>query len=400
HKKGIVHRDLSPDNLMVAGYDEHSIRVKVIDFGIARQDVFDSESRQIMKTGTTSTGNFIGKLRYCSPEQAMELPIDHRSDQYSLALIFLETVTGRPAFEGNSLITMLMRRVKEPPPRLTDLVPGSSWPTEVDRVLERAMQSNPTERFLTILDFAEALGKALEIDDEDAPVCVKSNDLIPEVEADDLILGMANLIEPVDEKPDRTIYPGKDALAVTPQYGRVQAPPPKKTFPWFRISLLLFCSGLIGAYFLLPQEKIIQIKKPVVKFVDDSVATMKEWMAPDPVPTVTPTTILKKKTFTSTKLGNEPLWMGRKGIVLPVILKSFQVEIPEHLKTKYSSPMKIVVQCVILGDGRMVRAIVVNEVEPDLDRLAIESVQTWKFKAGSYKGKAADIIMDVPVDFR
>jgi len=163
HDKGIVHRDLSPDNLMVSGYDERKIHVKVIDFGIARPDMLNNESKKIMETGQTTSNMFLGKLRYCSPEQAMEAPIDHRSDQYSLALIFLESVTGKPAFEGGSPITSLMRRVKEMPPRLSDLAPGSAWPDEVDNVLDRAMQSSPIERYPTITAFSEELGKALGI---------------------------------------------------------------------------------------------------------------------------------------------------------------------------------------------------------------------------------------------
>jgi len=410
HNKGIVHRDLSPDNLMISGYDEQSIKVKVIDFGIARQDAFDSESRKIMETGVTSTGTFIGKLRYCSPEQAMELPVDHRSDQYSLALIFLEIVSGRPAFEGNSPITMLMRRVKEAPPRLADLVTGSSWPTDVDRVLERAMQSSPTERYPSIIEFAEALGEALGLDEQEArggdldwgqnktgkKLIEPEDEFLPDYEADELILGLTSLAESMDKKPDRTIY--SDRPDKQPQYGRVQAPAPKKPFPWLLSLFILVCLGLAATYFVLPDEKINLLKNKITQFTDKSVAKVDKLMASDPTPT--PEKTKKKNPVTRRKIINGPYGTERPGVKPPVILKSSELKIPSHLKQKYTSPLKVVVQCVVLKNGKVFRAEVRNSLDPDLDKMATEAVKTWKFKNGFYKGKPEDIFMDVVVVFR
>src|SRR6266566_1270641 len=99
HRAGIVHRDISPENVMITHETDSHERVKIIDLGVAKSD--DSD------TGTmTKTGIFVGKLRYCSPEHlgflAEGQKIDGRADLYSLAIVFVEILTGRPPFEATS----------------------------------------------------------------------------------------------------------------------------------------------------------------------------------------------------------------------------------------------------------------------------------------------------------
>src|SRR6266852_7412600 len=99
HRAGIVHRDISPDNLMITRDDEDHVRLKIIDFGIVKEEEEDYAA--------TNPGMFIGKLPYTSPDQLGFLPkgerIDARADLYSLAIILYEMVTGKPLFEAASM---------------------------------------------------------------------------------------------------------------------------------------------------------------------------------------------------------------------------------------------------------------------------------------------------------
>ncbi|MBN1878579.1 protein kinase [bacterium] len=418
HSKGIVHRDLSPDNLMVAGYDELNINVKVIDFGIARQDAFHPESRKIMEIGQTTTNTFIGKLRYCSPEQAMEVPVDHRSDQYSLALIFLESITGKPAFSEGSPITALMRRVKEPPPRLSDLVPGSAWPSEVDKVLDRAMQSSPVERYPSILDFSKALGHALGIEltspnaaDKHLPskntAAIQSDDDVT-IQADGpLIPDVISLAETMKTTPDLTIYPGSQGRKTEPRYGTIKAPPESRKFPWTRVTTLLMIIGVATAYLFMPASLLLTAKKGVESCISKSYDLVVSFFQKS---TQSERSIAEKKATPSTKKpaagkhqideGKEPFWMERPGVIAPVVHNAKPLQLPRHLIGHYETPVQVVVQCIILKTGKLGRFAILNSVDPDLDNLAMEAVQSWTYTNGTYHGRPADIIMDITVTFK
>ncbi|MBN1295467.1 protein kinase [bacterium] len=416
HKKGIIHRDLSPDNLIVAGYDEQAIRVKVIDFGIAKQEAIDPQSRKIMETGTTTSGSFLGKLRYCSPEQAMELPLDHRSDQYSLALIFLESVTGKPAFEGGSPLTMLMRRVNQPPPRLTDLVPGSAWPTEMERVLDRALQSSPSERFPTIVVFAESLGEAIgsihrEVEILNVapatppPRIVKKEPRLLELEEvasgdadDDWIPGLTSLAETMEVKPDRTIYPGTAPTPKSPRYGTVKPPPIKKRFPWGRVVFLTLIVAAGVLFFIVPSSRIQSIQSDIEEWMDSTAKKIDTLANREQPPTPTPLSIdLLLPDRPASGSGQGPYIAERSGVVAPRFTRTQPIDVPAHLRADFPPPVTVIVQAVVLKNGTLSQAIVMNSIHPTLDDMAIEAVKGYSFTGGTFRGEPADIIMDIPV---
>ncbi|HZS94524.1 MAG TPA: serine/threonine-protein kinase, partial [Chloroflexota bacterium] len=144
HARGIIHRDVKPDNVMIAG-DDH---VKVTDFGIAR----------VMRPGSilsTAPGVSIGTPLYMAREQIEGEKVDQRSDVYSLGVVLFHMVAGHPPFEGDNPLTIAFKHVHEAPPSLLAIRPGI--PTEWQDVIGQALAKNPDERF----DSARALEEAL-----------------------------------------------------------------------------------------------------------------------------------------------------------------------------------------------------------------------------------------------
>lgn len=154
HSAGIVHRDLSPDNLMVTPEKSGLLRLKIIDLGLARTLEKDANLE------ITQTGTFMGKLQYCSPEQA-SLPqggtVDHRSDLYSLGLVLYEMLVGAPPFESESGAGFIFKRLSEDPLPLRGRNPAVDIPEELDRVMRRALERNRDERFPDAISFLVGL---------------------------------------------------------------------------------------------------------------------------------------------------------------------------------------------------------------------------------------------------
>lgn len=151
HRKGIVHRDISPDNVMVAQGDEGKPIVKLIDLGIAK--VLASG------TGLTVTGTFLGKLRYASPEQfgAEGTAIDQRSDIYSLGVVLYELFTGAHPVPGDSPQQMIAGHLVRPPLDFATSDPNGRVPDDLRAIVLKAMAKNPNDRFQTV----DALDQAL-----------------------------------------------------------------------------------------------------------------------------------------------------------------------------------------------------------------------------------------------
>jgi serine/threonine protein kinase len=145
HRQGVVHRDVKPANVMI----EDSGWALVCDFGIAR--AFGSVS-------LTQTGASIGTPRYMAPEQVEGQPVDGRSDQYSLAILVWEALTGKLPFDGESVGELIRQHLLEPAPRLGDARPDI--PRHVSDAVYRAMSKKPAERFSDVASFVRALGTA------------------------------------------------------------------------------------------------------------------------------------------------------------------------------------------------------------------------------------------------
>ncbi len=159
HKKGIVHRDVKPGNIMRLT-DTNTI--KVADFGICRID--GSEANDA--TQQTQIGNVLGTPHYMSPEQVTGEKVDSRSDLFSAGVVLYQLLTGHLPFEGDTLISVAYKITKTDPPSLDKVRP--ELPLSLRRIVERALRKQPEKRFQTGEEFAQALiGVARELADDD-----------------------------------------------------------------------------------------------------------------------------------------------------------------------------------------------------------------------------------------
>lgn len=145
HQKGIVHRDIKPANIML---DEEGA-VKVTDFGIAKAAATEQY---------TITGSIVGTPNYMSPEQVQGQAVDGRADQFSLAVVAFEMLTGEKPFGGDHLTTVVYKIVAEEPAAPHQLNPTLS--VQIDAVVRKALAKKPAARYATCGAFVDALEEA------------------------------------------------------------------------------------------------------------------------------------------------------------------------------------------------------------------------------------------------
>jgi serine/threonine protein kinase len=161
HRRGLVHRDVKPQNVLL----NEDGQAKVTDFGIARSlDV----------QGVTQTGTVLGTSDYIAPEQARGQKVDPKTDMYSLGAVLYELLTGDVPFAGDNFVAVAMRHVNEPAPSVLEHRPDC--PVRLDLAVRRAMAKDPADRFESMDDFASELETCLaEVDgrtDEGATMIV------------------------------------------------------------------------------------------------------------------------------------------------------------------------------------------------------------------------------------
>src|SRR5919112_4464052 len=143
-RRGVVHRDFKPHNVIVGADD----RLKVTDFGIARAGASEM----------TETGSIMGTAQYLSPEQAQGQRVDARSDLYSIGIILFELLTGRVPFVGESAVSIALKHVSEPAPSVATMRPDVH--PALEAIVARALVKDPAGRFQSAEEFILALDSA------------------------------------------------------------------------------------------------------------------------------------------------------------------------------------------------------------------------------------------------
>ena len=147
HSRGIVHRDVKPENILV---ERESERPLVTDFGIARM----TEAAPL-----TATGQVLGTVHYMSPEQVSGDPLDGRSDLYSLGVVGFRALAGRLPFDSETASAVLVAHVTKAPPRLAEVVPHVS--RAIASVIDRCLAKEPAARYQSGAALARALEEAM-----------------------------------------------------------------------------------------------------------------------------------------------------------------------------------------------------------------------------------------------
>ncbi len=153
HKRGVLHRDIKPGNIMIEPEASGSLpyRPVLTDLGLAKL---------VGGAGITREGTSMGTPAYMSPEQALGQNTDARSDVYSLGILLYEVCTGRPPFPAHTITEAIRYHTQEPPPPPSTLRPD--LPLEVENIILKAIAKSPAERYPSAADFAAALQAAAE----------------------------------------------------------------------------------------------------------------------------------------------------------------------------------------------------------------------------------------------
>jgi serine/threonine-protein kinase len=154
HRAGIVHRDISPENIMIARDEDGEQHVKLIDLGIAKQGDGTEGNK-------TKTGMFVGKWKYCSPEHLGILDagerIDGRADIYSFGIVLYEMLTGVPPFQAETPHAYLMLHSSEKPRPLREVNPSMPSSPELEALIFKALEKDRKKRFASAREMYRAL---------------------------------------------------------------------------------------------------------------------------------------------------------------------------------------------------------------------------------------------------
>jgi hypothetical protein len=149
HLRGVVHRDVKPDNILL---EKETGRALVMDFGIARVEA---------PTGLTGVGEILGTAQYMSPEQACGEPVDGRSDLYSLGVVGFFALSGKLPFEAPDTASMLAKHITKPAPPLATVAPGI--PGRLAQAVDRCLAKAPADRFPSGEALAEAVAETTAV---------------------------------------------------------------------------------------------------------------------------------------------------------------------------------------------------------------------------------------------
>lgn len=189
HARGLVHRDVKPENILLSS----SGQVKVADFGLARAAA--------ATTQTFGAGSIVGSPHYLAPEAVEGQPLDARADVYALGIVLYECLVGRPPFEGDTPVATAMRHTAGRVPAPSDHV---DVPAEVDELVLRATEVDPGDRFEDAAAFERALRAAVPPGDLPSRPPAAATVVIPTETSETVVSRPAPPERPAPPRPRRT----------------------------------------------------------------------------------------------------------------------------------------------------------------------------------------------------
>jgi serine/threonine protein kinase len=159
HRRGLLHRDISADNIMLSYERDDSLVVKIIDLGIAK-DVN-------VNTNETQAGMLVGNPKYMSPEQLGDLAageqVDQRADLYGLGVVLYEMLLGVPPFTSETPHGYIVKHLTQPPRRFADVTRDVEWPDGLEAVIVRALEKDRRNRYADAREFSAAMQRFLVV---------------------------------------------------------------------------------------------------------------------------------------------------------------------------------------------------------------------------------------------
>lgn len=268
HQIGIVHRDIKPDNVMLAPVLGNPYHVKVLDFGLAKavSDVTGFDNN------VSRTGQFLGTPYYMAPEQAMSASagheVDGRADLYAVAVMLFEIFTGVKPFDGETPLEVVTRKV-DPEFSPMKLPQAEQLPNELKMFLERGMAKNPDDRFTTASTMLKALEDvlrdggvtALGLAEGTSGSSTDQPDTPPTVDLDGpteylihestkvIALNATESLEPTRLMADSANHGAKDRPVVSDVSGAGK----KSIWPWLLVSLVAVAVA-VGVFFVMSNK--------------------------------------------------------------------------------------------------------------------------------------------------
>jgi serine/threonine-protein kinase len=155
HAQGIIHRDVKPANVMVSDEIGTGNHVRILDFGLARL-------RGSASTSVTQSLIVVGTPNYMAPEQTLAGEVDARTDIYAVGVVLFEMLTGERPFAAEDTAGILDKHRNEPPPHLHEVAKGREFPDGLDRIIQRALEKKPEDRWPSAVAMADALERMLQ----------------------------------------------------------------------------------------------------------------------------------------------------------------------------------------------------------------------------------------------
>ncbi len=250
HAQGIVHRDMKPENVMMLQRPGQPDFVKVLDFGVAKVSTGPGQG------GQTQLGMVVGTPQYMSPEQAMGVAVDTRTDTYALGLIFYEMLTGKPTFAGDTASILMVKQVTEPAaPFPAEVV--ATMPAALHDLIFKMLEKDPNARPQSldeVVNVLETLQAHLKVGAKLAPATASGR--FPQTATPHTVSAIRVTATGAPMAPTQPVAPPTTGGQVSVNEDSL-APPPRSKAPFVVLGVGLLVAVLGGATVLLKGEETV-----------------------------------------------------------------------------------------------------------------------------------------------